>query len=722
MKEIDLRAVLETRKIVCSFENSMFDSGALKTVLSRIKFLTHKIDLLYPSYSAFLHKFLADTFLEFREREESRAEALYRPTSVNFDEKALINLTDVAVPDDVRLALSFGPKFCFPPSGDLNSFILFLDDFCSHLDGHFPTNTHEEAIKQLSIEFDHERNRFSRVRDVWLDFLNFRVRRFVFLNPDIYVTRSDKGKHTVLLTKQMYAEKLDLLVCNANDYLLVDTVNIVELEDRNNHFVRRLFEPSRPNHKFLDSCTIVARIYGLIKIHKKDFPMRPIVSACSSPGFKLAKFFVIVLNTVFPEIGFHIKNSTDFVENISKLQIAEHELMLSFDVVSMFTNIPIDHMIELISGRKDAIFNRFKIDFQLVKEALYFLLRDCAVFSWNGKFYKQKDSLAMGSPLSPILARILMSDVINRTLIGLRNQPKFLALYVDDSFWIVDRDDVFHILDTLNKYHHQINFTVEIEKANQINFLDVSIIRSGSSILTNWFKKPFSSSRLLNYFSHHERSCIVETAKAYVRMVLKLSNGNFFEENKRSLVDILRNNSFPETEIIHIMHDNFTLMTPFEQRTPFDGFYIPIKYWGSLTSNIKKRIESFVPNSRIVGTPDRCNSRIFSHIKDHVELADKSNLVLIFTCNCNLKLIRHSLYDQRAITILQSIKNFPCDSQCSDSVHYFGEVKSIQCKSYNSARRVYGMYTYAFRDRLIYTELCLPEIRICRQIRIRLND
>ena len=39
-------------------------------------------------------------------------------------------------------------------------------------------------------------------------------------------------------------------------------------------------------------------LYGLPKVHKKDCPVRPILSACNTPAYNLAKFLVPVLNPI----------------------------------------------------------------------------------------------------------------------------------------------------------------------------------------------------------------------------------------------------------------------------------------------------------------------------------------------------------------------------------------------------------------------------------------
>lgn len=75
--------------------------------------------------------------------------------------------------------------------------------------------------------------------------------------------------------------------------------------------------------------------------------MRPIISYCNSPLQPLAKFLKNILNPVVGNSEHHVKNSTEFSREISDIKIEPHESMVSFDVTSLFTSIPIELAVEL---------------------------------------------------------------------------------------------------------------------------------------------------------------------------------------------------------------------------------------------------------------------------------------------------------------------------------------------------------------------------------------
>ena len=61
-----------------------------------------------------------------------------------------------------------------------------------------------------------------------------------------------------------------------------------------------------------DSCA--PRLYGLIKAHKKDFSMRPIVFFINSPLYNLSKYLSKLLSLLVGKTKFTAKNSYHFVD------------------------------------------------------------------------------------------------------------------------------------------------------------------------------------------------------------------------------------------------------------------------------------------------------------------------------------------------------------------------------------------------------------------------
>ena len=136
------------------------------------------------------------------------------------------------------------------------------------------------------------------------------------------------------------------------------------------------------------------RLYGLAKVHKANTPVRPIVSFPGSAYHNVAKQVAYWLSLV-PECK--INSSTETVNKLIKnTQLNDDECLISFDVTSLYTNVPVKEAIEVCC---DLQFKHF--DMPIDKETFITLatISSCdVVFDTHDGFYKQVDGLAMGSP------------------------------------------------------------------------------------------------------------------------------------------------------------------------------------------------------------------------------------------------------------------------------------------------------------------------------------
>ena len=155
------------------------------------------------------------------------------------------------------------------------------------------------------------------------------------------------------------------------------------------------------------------------------------------------------------------------VHQVSKLDIERDSYLVSFDVESLFTNIPTRETIEIILNRAyNKETNPTGLYHGLRRNNLKKLLEICTQeshFQFGGQFYDQIDGVAMGSPLGPLFANVFMSEFENTHLDKLESLG-FVSWYryVDDVFAsLCDKNNVNIILSYLNQQHPNIKFTVE---------------------------------------------------------------------------------------------------------------------------------------------------------------------------------------------------------------------------------------------------------------------
>ena len=84
-------------------------------------------------------------------------------------------------------------------------------------------------------------------------------------------------------------------------------------------------------------------------------------------------------------------------------------------------------------------------------------------FQYNGKHYKQLHGTVMGSPVSVVVAELVVQHVEERALATCRQTIPLWLCYVDDTFIAVHKDELDDFHDHLNEQNADIQFTKEIE-------------------------------------------------------------------------------------------------------------------------------------------------------------------------------------------------------------------------------------------------------------------
>ncbi|XP_011859249.1 PREDICTED: uncharacterized protein LOC105556755 [Vollenhovia emeryi] len=152
------------------------------------------------------------------------------------------------------------------------------------------------------------------------------------------------------------------------------------------------------------------RCYGLPKIHKNGYPLRIIVSTLGSPLYNIARFLHDILHHSVHKPMSHVKDSWSFVQKISNTTIRPDELLVSLDVTSLFTNIPKELVIKAIEKRWTEISTNTALNLPQFIYAIELVLNSTS-FKFDGQHYEQIFGSPIGSPLSPILADLVMDDL-----------------------------------------------------------------------------------------------------------------------------------------------------------------------------------------------------------------------------------------------------------------------------------------------------------------------
>ena len=601
------------------------------------------------------------------------------------------NISETYIPQNIVETIALGPKFALPYINikeiptykiltDTESIIQNIKD------------QHDQDIARFQISnaiysfLNHKFNTTAKDKFIYNSFLD--AKNFLKQNSNIIVLKSDKGNKSVIMNRADYKEKIYSLISDQNNYKILDRDPTLSLQTKNNDHIKTLFNLKYINYETKKQLTsynsISPKLYGLPKVHKNNFPLRPIVSFINAPTYKTSKYLANTLKHMTNN-KYNIQNSYDFIDFIKSINIPDNYILISLDVVSLFTNIKIDLAINLIDTKFEKIRPHIDIPKANFLNILSFCLKS-GYFSFNNEFYKQIDGIAMGSPISPIIANIVMENLLDNILKSINFNIHFVKLYVDDLLLCIPKDKLSEILSIFNNNLFGLEFTLETEKDYKIAFLDTLLTRqSNGKIISVWYNKSCSSGRILNYHSSHPINQIINTAYGFIYRVMKLTTDEKFD-TKSLIFRYLLENKFPKSLIFKLLSRyNNNLITSSTNLNITNTLFVPfqsIVYVKGLSEILSNILKKFDISSRITFSVSNTLNKIFTRLKDKTPKLHHFNVIYKIPClGCNLiyigttgQLLKNRISCHKS-DVKPPIKNHLKTSLCQhthDTGHNFG--------------------------------------------------
>jgi len=193
-----------------------------------------------------------------------------------------------------------------------------------------------------------------------------------------------------------------------------------------------LIIPTRQLRHLIQKKPLPPSLNALIKIHKPDNPIRPVVKKTNAPTYKIANLLVNKLHEhLHLKYHYSVKDSVSLANDLTKLKINEHHRMITFDIKDLYVNIPIPETFA-ITKQLVSEHNEEKITTQILM-LLESVLQQNHIFFQNNTYQPEK-GVSVGSPISKTVAEIFPQYLENTHLKHIieSKQIIFYTRYVDD--------------------------------------------------------------------------------------------------------------------------------------------------------------------------------------------------------------------------------------------------------------------------------------------------
>ena len=333
------------------------------------------------------------------------------------------------------------------------------------------------------------------------------------IENNVTIKPADKGGKIAIWDSTSYLREAHRQLNDRHYYVQLDHNPVSDLIFEISTFVTFLYQQHHidyPTFTFLDPSnhSRIPIFYLLPKIHKPGVPGRPIISGCNSPTSNLSKYIDYYLTPIVKQIPSYIQDTTHFLRKIKESagDIPCNSFLVTFDVKSLYTNIPHDEGINVCISALQAFYGSdLPLSVKHLRQILHFILQR-NYFQFIDIFYLHTHGTAMGSPFALNYANIFM-DSIERHILNSApggKKPLVWFRFIDDIFCIwthgVDLLQIF--FEHMNSTHPTIQFEMS-HSVNEIPFLDVLILNRDNTLHTTLYKKPTDVPSLLHSNSFH---------------------------------------------------------------------------------------------------------------------------------------------------------------------------------------------------------------------------
>ena len=255
-----------------------------------------------------------------------------------------------------------------------------------------------------------------------------------------------------------------------------------------------------------------------------------------------------------------------------------------------------------------------------VLDLLSFVLNN-SYFSSEGTQYHQVFGCAMGSPVSAVIAELVMEEIEEKALASAPVKPRWWRRYVDDSNACLKSESIRVFHSHLNSINPHIQFTIEmpttVAEGQTIAFLDTSTTVSASGqVEVGVYRKPTHTNKYLAFASHspaQSKRAVVKTLMDRAKYLPSTSERK--QSEKQQVIGDLKVNGYPQSFIDRCLVPAQETIQPENQESQESPKgYASIPYIKGVSERVRRVLSR--ENVRTTFKPVKTLGSIFKKPKD----------------------------------------------------------------------------------------------------------
>ena len=284
---------------------------------------------------------------------------------------------------------------------------------------------------------------------------------------------------------------------------------------------------------------------------------------------------------------------------------------------------------DILSNNEAMLKERTNLDKHEIIDLINLCLQ-AAIFEHNDDVYKQTHGTSMGSPISVVLAELVMQKIEEEIMNNPPCPPLVWKRYIDDVITILPRDNVPTFLNYINSINDNIKFTAESEALFQLPYLDLLLKKlPDGSINFHVYRKPSSPNNYFKFTSNHLMQAKRSVVKSLQDRATNLCSADNVQDEETKIKEILKENGYPRKFLIK-QHQSQEPSQPSTSDNLRQRRYVSVPYIKGTyerASRILKKI-----NIKLGSKPSNKLQNQLGNAKQKRNTKDKSNVVYEIDC------------------------------------------------------------------------------------------